>query len=471
MLPKTLRWRIQIWHTLLLSIIVISLLYAFQQNRREIGYQAIDRRLKTLIPQILPALERGGPRGRASRRHAIGDLPPAFGRRGDFPRKEPIPERVRALLGDDVYLINWGPRERLRLTSENAPSPTSSFPKSGDVRTVDGFREAIHLSPRGGALICGVSTAPLEQELRDLSYKLIGIGTAIIVSGFFVGWFLTSRSLLPIKKISASAHRFANGHLGERISLGETTSELGQLSEVIDDTFAKLENSFEQQQRFTADASHEMRTPISVILAKTQFALKKERSPEMYRDSLQSCHDSAQHMRTLVDNLLELARLDTSGKSLHRQRCDLAEIAQESLDFIQPLADKKRITLSADLKSVCVVADAPRIKRVLINLLSNAVKYNHDEGSVLLKLAVRADKAHITVSDRGLGISPEKLPHLFERFYRSDQARTTRTADQEGSTGLGLAIAEAIITSHGGTISVESELGQGSTFSVTLPVS
>jgi two-component system, OmpR family, sensor kinase len=492
---QSIRWRIQLWHTLLLAIIVTVLLYAFHRSQREITYEILDRELTGPVTGLLPRFDSGGggpgPPERGPRRRPGGprefdelsdDFPPGRpggpgGRPGPGgpPEErldiEAIDERVAELVERDIYVVAWGrPEEDVIYQSENVPDtlpdrPTQSEP-GFTTRTRDGFREVIHQSPGGRVIISGTSLQPYEQKLANLQFRLIGIGGGLIALGFLVGSLLISRSLKPIKTISDTAHGISNGDLSRRIKIPETESELGQLSTVLNDTFEKLETSFEHQVRFTADASHEMRTPIAVILAKAQFALSRERTPEKYQDALQTCMDSAQHMRSLIDALLELAKVDSGEFNLHREDRDLANLTHEVVELIRPLADERKVTLVTHIDATPLSFDPQRMRQALLNLLSNAVKYNREEGEIHLTLTRNEQGATLSIQDTGPGIAKENIPHLFERFYRVDRARTR---GKEGGTGLGLAITHAIIQAHGGTIEVESILDIGTTFRINLP--
>lgn len=484
--PQSIRWRIQLWHTLLLAIIVTVLLYAFHRSQREITYEILDRELTGPLTGLLPRFDKGepGPPGRGPRRRPggpgdFGEFPP--GRPGgpggpngpptERSDLEAIEERISELTERNIYIVAWGrPEDRPIFQSENVPDPLPDRPQERvtgfTTRTRDGYREVIHQSPGGGTIISGTSLQPYEQKLANLQFRLVGIGGGLVTLGFLVGSFLISRSLKPIQGISDTAHGISHGDLSRRIDIREPNGELGQLSTVLNDTFEKLETSFEHQVRFTADASHEMRTPIAVILAKSQFALSRERTPEKYQEALQTCMDSAQHMRSLIDALLELAKVDSGEFNLHREDRDLANLTREVVELIRPLADERHVTLVINIQAAPLSFDPQRMRQALLNLLGNAVKYNREEGEIHLILTRTEQGATLSIQDTGPGIAKENLPHLFERFYRVDRARTR---GKEGGTGLGLAITHAIIEAHGGTIDVESTLDVGTTFKINLP--
>ncbi|YCM42695.1 ATP-binding protein [Verrucomicrobiaceae bacterium 227] len=497
-LSQSIRWRIQLWHTLLLALIITVLLYAFHRSQREVTYEILDRELTGQVTALLPRFDRGGPgrpeRGPRRRPGGPEDFDEDFDelstnrsrRRGGRPGPDPddsdappghrldleaIEERVAELVTRDIYVIAWGtPEEGIIYQSDNVSTSLSETPPTVEpgftTLTRDGFREVIHQSPGGGIIISGTSLQPYEQKLANLQFRLIGIGGGLVTLGFLVGSFLIGRSLKPIQGISETAHGIAKGDLSRRIEIHEPDGELGQLSLVLNDTFEKLETSFEHQVRFTADASHEMRTPVAVILAKSQFALSRERTPEKYQEALKTCMDSAQHMRSLIDALLELAKVDSGEFNLHLEDRDLAHLTHEVAELIRPLADERRVKLITNINSAPLSFDPQRMRQALLNLLGNAVKYNREKGEIHLSLTRHEQGITLSIQDTGPGIAKENIPHLFERFYRVDRARTR---GKEGGTGLGLAITHAIIQAHGGTIEVESTLDHGTTFKINLP--
>jgi signal transduction histidine kinase len=208
-----------------------------------------------------------------------------------------------------------------------------------------------------------------------------------------------------------------------------------------------------------------LRTPVSVILTQTQGTLNRERSPAEYRETLESCQRAAQRMRRLIESLLALARLDAGPVSSRREPLDLARCATDCVELVQPLATERRITIQSQLAEAPCVGDADQLVLVINNLLTNAIHYNRDGGNIAINTRMENDRAVLTVSDNGPGIAPEHLPHIFDRFYRADAARTS----SQGRAGLGLAITKAIVEAHGGTIQVASEPGRGSSFEVRLP--
>jgi heavy metal sensor kinase len=348
------------------------------------------------------------------------------------------------------------------ITIHSAANPFQALP----VQTFLAFREIVQSLPSGNSVLVGCSIAPQLRELHHTVLKLGAAGGIILLLGLVGGRWLVERALRPIDDISTAAAKIAAGDLSQRINVVETESELGRLAAVLNSTFARLETAFAQHQQFTADAAHELRTPVSVILTQTQTALSRERYAAEYRETIEACQRSAQRMRRLIESLLELARLDAGQETMKRVRFNLAGTVNDSAEQLKPIAGQHNLKILTELAPVEITGDAERLARVITNLLSNAIEYNRPEGEVRVKLEAQAGLAVLAVSDTGPGISGEDLPHVFERFYRGDKARTT----SNGNAGLGLAISKAIVEAHGGTIEVASQEKVGTTFTVRLPV-
>jgi heavy metal sensor kinase len=266
--------------------------------------------------------------------------------------------------------------------------------------------------------------------------------------------------------MTGTAERISASNLSERIDESRIKSELGRLAQVLNRMFARLEASFARQASFTADASHELRTPISVVVAQSELALASQRSPAEYQEALKACYRAAKRMEALVEGLLTLARMDAGQPENHQESVDLRAVVESSVALLQPLAGQKQVELTCDLQTVQVAGDAARLGQVVANLVSNAVTYNREGGRVRLQFVAEGHQAILTVSDTGIGIGQADLPRVFERFYRVDKART----GNRGGAGLGLAICQEIVRHHGGTIDVASAIGEGTTFTVRLPL-
>jgi heavy metal sensor kinase len=328
------------------------------------------------------------------------------------------------------------------------------------------MREAFRFLPRGQCLLVGRSLVPDLAAMRRLALWLTAAGATVLLLGLAGGWWVATRAIRPIDAISATAVRIADGDLSQRISAADTDSELGRLAGVLNSTFARLEAAFAQQARFTSDASHELRTPVSVILTQTQTALSRERTNLEYREALEACQRAAHRMKALTESLLELARLDAGHAPIKKRQFDLPGVARDCVDLLRPLAAERGIQISCDVPPMECLGDAERIGQVVTNLLTNAIHFNREQGEVRLSARAENGAVLLTVTDTGQGIPAEDIPHLFERFYRVDKSRSRI----QGRNGLGLAICKAIVDAHGGTIQVASQAGVGSTFTVRLPL-
>jgi heavy metal sensor kinase len=302
-------------------------------------------------------------------------------------------------------------------------------------------------------------------ELEQTAWRLTGAGGIVLALGLIGGWWLATRAISPIQSISATAGKIAAGDLSQRIQAEERESELGRLVGVLNSTFAQLEAAFVQQGRFTSDAAHELRTPVTVLLTRIQTTLAQRREVGQYQETLEICQRTVQRMRRLIESLLQLARLDSGQESMKRERFDLTRMIEENVELVQPLASNGKICIHQSGTKVLYTGDRDRLAQVVSNLLSNAIEYNRPHGEIWVEAGATDDSIVITVEDNGMGIRERDLPHLFTRFYRADPSRTS----DRGRTGLGLAISKAIVEAHGGHIEVVSSLGQGSTFTVRLP--
>jgi heavy metal sensor kinase len=353
------------------------------------------------------------------------------------------------------------PRDALEKGPPANPGPAGP----AEARTRGQMREMFRFLPHAQCVLVGRSLAPDLAAMRRLALWLTAAGTAVLLLGLAGGWWAATRAIRPIEAISATAVRIAGGDLSRRINTADTDSELGRLAGVLNSTFARLEAAFTQQARFTSDASHELRTPVSVILSQTQTALSRERPGLEYREALEACQRAARRMKTLTESLLDLARLDAGQEPMKQERFALLRVAGECVEMVRPLAAERGIQIHCDVAAPECLGDAGRIGQVVTNLLTNAIHFNRDQGEVRLAARTEGSVILLTVADTGQGIPAEDVPHLFERFYRADKSRSRI----QGRNGLGLAICKAIVEAHGGSIEVASQPGAGSTFTVKLP--
>lgn len=251
-----------------------------------------------------------------------------------------------------------------------------------------------------------------------------------------------------------------------RIDVREVDSELGKLAAILNQMFARLEAAFERQVRFTGDASHELRTPLSVIQTAAQLSLSRPRSPEEYQESLETCLCASRRMKSIVEGLLALARNDAGQQDQQIEMLDWGTLVRDTVAALVTLAAEKNISIDVQAVSLLVCGDSTKLNQVVTNLVCNAIYYNRPGGTVDVTLAAVGPEAVLTVSDTGCGIPAADQPHIFERFYRVDKARSR----DFGGSGLGLAICKSIVEGQGGRIGFTTEVDKGTTFVVHLPL-
>ena len=349
------------------------------------------------------------------------------------------------------------------------------FPRSGsahEVVDIGGrrFRTAVSSLACGGETFELLVASPLDEVLavtRVFRYLLLGLIPAVLVLASLGGYWLSRRALRPVDQITAAARSISVQNLSQRISVPRTGDELQRMSETWNEVLERLESSVKHIRQFTADASHELRTPIALIRATAELALRRERAPEEYRNSLRSIESEAEQMTALTESLLVMARADSNGFQMTLVPTDLNAIVSHVVGQHQALAGEKGIHLKIDSagRPALAHADGPAIHRLLLILLDNALKHTPAGGTVTVAAHKYDGSVLLSVADTGEGIAPDALPHIFERFYRSDPARAGGSG-----FGLGLSIAQAIAQAHGTRIRVESSLGAGALFIVSLKV-
>lgn len=281
------------------------------------------------------------------------------------------------------------------------------------------------------------------------------------------GWLLAQRALRPVDRMTEAARRISAEHLDERLDTTGSDDELDRLAATLNDMLGRLDVAFRQTRQFSADASHELQTPLTILKGEIEVALRAPRSPEEYRRVLASALEESERIARLVEGLLLLSRADAGVLRMDRQAVDLAELVMEVVDYAQVLAKAHGVALEfKPMAPVTVQGDRVHLRRLLLNLVDNGIKYTPAGGLVTLTLQHDGRYAALCVVDTGFGLTPEEQACIFQRFYRAPEALSR---GQEGS-GLGLCIARSIAEAHGGRIEVQSAAGCGSTFTVLLPL-
>src|SRR3984893_2352372 len=313
----------------------------------------------------------------------------------------------------------------------------------------------------------GVSENALRGEFNRMVGALsLGLPIALLLVGI-TGYFVALRALRPLDSMARRAKQINAEHLNERLELENPDDELGHLGTAFNETLARLEHSFEQLKQFTADASHELRTPLTAMRSVGEVALQNGGDTQYHHDVIGSILEEVNRLTHLVDNLLIFARADSSHLPLQRSEVGLLELATESADLLEVLAEEKRQSLEIEGdKSLTIIGDRLILRPAPTAIIHNAVKYSPSQGSIRVRVASQNGDATVEIQDSGPGIAPEHRAKVFERSYRVDKARTR----SEGGSGLGLSIADWSIKAHGGQIELQCSEQAGCTFRIRLPL-
>jgi heavy metal sensor kinase len=317
-----------------------------------------------------------------------------------------------------------------------------------------------------------VQVASLLDEVHEALGRfrlMLALAMPILLIGASAGgYWLSTRALAPVDEISRAAQRISIENLTDRLKVPETGDQLQRLSQTLNAMFSRLEASVSRMRQFTADASHELRAPVSLIRTTAEVAVQRDRTANEYRESLEEILEEAERTSEVVDSLMLLARADSGKEAIKRLPVDACDVIREAAAQAERLARGHDIDFCVAMpdRPIPISADAAALRRALLILMDNAVKYTPAGGAVRVEATAKEGFATVSVSDTGIGISREDLPQVFERFWRADKARSR----EQGGAGLGLSIARWIVEAHRGSIVAESEPGRGSTFHVWIPL-
>jgi heavy metal sensor kinase len=306
---------------------------------------------------------------------------------------------------------------------------------------------------------------PIEEVLTGL-IMTFAVGMPLIVAiAIGGGYLLTRRAMRNVDEITSQAEHISSNNLSERLPAFQTGDELERLTIALNRMMERLDDAFQHINRFSADVTHELRTPLTIIRGELEAAVQHQHLTPELLDLVGSALEETERLRTIVEQLLVVSRLDAGDAQMEKVPLDLGQLATSTAEQMLLLAEEKSITVRCDAQpGVEVEGDPSRLKQVVVNLLDNAIRYTGQGGSILVSTAKQDDWATLTVADNGAGIPPEALPHVFERFYRADKARSRYS----GGSGLGLAIVKAICTAHHGDVEITSTEGVGTTVTIRL---
>lgn len=357
-------------------------------------------------------------------------------------------------------------------TQASLPPPREEDAGYATIRLADGRRLRTLTkgrSARGTPYLFRVARVDriFEEELRPtLIVLVLGIPLAAALAGLG-GYLLARRALAPIGRMAARAESISADRLSERLPVENPDDELGQLATVVNRTFARLERSFELLRQFTADASHDLRTPLTALRSVGEVGLREPRTGDQYREIVGSMLEETDRLTRLIDSLLTISRADAGHVKLDREPMDLGDLAREVTTYLGVLAEDKSQQLVVEgAAPVPVVADRLVLRQALVNLVDNAIKYSPASAPIRIRVSARDGHGVIAVCDEGPGIPAEHRARVFDRFYRVDKSR----ARASGGAGLGLSIARWAVEVNGGHIELETEEGRGCQFRIVLPL-
>ncbi len=466
-----------VWHGAVLLMVIAAFCVTVYRVVWTEKLRLIDKLLSHADTVLTTGMARSLPATEATKRIDAAVMPIDQQKSSERIKPEEIDldSQARAFFRDNtpgyIYCAIGNANGKPLLVSENAPvdlilkpiDPRAPIDRA--YRTSGNRRELSRTPYIGLSSVVGIDLAPELARMRGFTIILIASGFVGWLLGLLIGWWQAGRSLQPLAVIATTVSRIAEGNLDERIDIAATQGELAELGRVLNHTFDRLHATLEHEKQLTADASHELRTPVTVLLSETQRMLKRNRTPDEYRTGLATCHDTALRMRRLVEGLLLLARHESRSVPRHREFCNFAEIARDSAKHLETLATSHNISLKGEYEPVFCEADPIGISQVATNLIKNAIVHNRSGGNVNISCQSTGPTAVLVVTDDGPGILPTDLPHIFQRFFRSPSARSK----DNGQSGLGLAVTKAIVQGHGGVVEATSEFGKGSRFVVRLP--
>jgi heavy metal sensor kinase len=384
------------------------------------------------------------------------------------------PARAVVHLSADARALPFGSYRALIDVAEasDAPGSFGLVDLGGPVGQVRYFvRPITEAGPEVAAVVSAAPTSAFRVGPPRLLTAMLWTAPFVLAASLLIGYLLVGRTLKPVDQIVDEVEAISDGRsLHRRLAEPKTHDELARLNSTLNAMLARLEQSFATLRRFTADASHELKTPLTVLRSGIERSLTHPTTSPDVMETLEETLLEVNRMAELVDSLLTLARADEGRAPLHLDDLDLREVLAELAETAGILGEQVSVDVAVEVpqQPILMRADRSRLRQLLQNLLSNAIKYTPSGGSVWIGSATEDGRVVLTVRDAGIGIAPGDLPHIFDRFWRADPARS-RTGARPGA-GLGLAISKWIAEAHGGSIAVQSKPGRGTTFTVTLPI-
>jgi heavy metal sensor kinase len=452
----SIRWRLTLWNTLGLTVMLLAFAALVYALLRHALYEQIDHRLMGAFRQ-------------AERDSRVAAEPDERLRYWIDEWKEH--ENLSAV----VYDADGKVRGRTEELAADSIPPAPAAPGGGhrlhdEVIPILGrqrvLEAALPLGDRPSTVVIMAALDDVDHELGEVGTVLVTAVPIMLLLSAGLGYALARKALAPMERLRRSTAEITADRLDRRLPVVNPRDELGRLTETFNAMIGRLERSFAEIRRFTADASHELRTPLTAIRTEAEVALSKPLALAEHQQLLGSILEECGRLTRLTDQLLALAREDARAARQLQEPVDLAALVADVAETMRPLAEAKGLALHVKAhEPLPVRGDAARLREIFFNILDNGIKYTPEGGEVEVRTDHHGPEAVVTVRDTGVGIPAEHLPHVFERFYRVDKARSR----EEGGTGLGLSIARTIVQAHGGQIELASTPGQGTVCTVSLP--
>jgi heavy metal sensor kinase len=449
----SIRLRLTIWYSavLLLGLVLFaSGMWLALEHRLIAG---VDARLAQRVQGLRAVLEMEG--GSGDRRQLKEEL-------SEFAKE--VPDGTAMQVRDEMGTVILSPADQSALPAFVA-GPLGYRTSERDGPSFRIFTTRLEHGGRSYEVVVAALLDEVRAVMRDFRNLLLMMVPAVLAAACLGGYWISRHALAPVDEITRVAKSISVQNLSRRLVVPKTGDELQRMSETWNAVLERLDGAVKRIRQFTADASHELRTPVALIRATAELALRREREPEQYQKSLRDIEDEAKRMTELTESLLTVARADANGLDMPLTPTDLNRVLAEVVRRNEAVAEAKGIALRVEVTdgAASAAVNEPGIRRLMLILIDNAFKHTLPGGTVTLSTAARANGIILSVRDSGEGIEAADLPHIFERFYRADKSR-----GGSGGAGLGLSIAQIIARAHGSEIEVESAPGSGSCFRLTL---
>jgi heavy metal sensor kinase len=454
--PRSLHFRLIVWHTVLLSAVALAFGFYTYLGLQHYLVSSLETTLERRSEQIAGSL--------------VSHLPDI----GEEKLKQEIqilyaPEQnnrfIRVTDYSGAIIYTSGVPKDVSFAPDEIPLPKVATPLNRSESTLQGnqlYIATVPIAPTGSNhhyyVEVGSSDFSIQSTLQGLISTLFMGFPVLIILAVGGGYFLVERSLSSVSAVMRAAEDISLHNLSKRLPIVHTGDKLEQLSQALNRMIGRLEESFQHVSRFTADASHELRTPLTLMRGELELIVEQPHLPADLRQQVGNVFEETERLMRITEGLLSIARLEAGEIKMELGIFDLSELTASTADQLRLLAEEKHITLQVSTKAtIHVQGDAARIKQVIVNLIDNAIKYTPENGVVHVLVRSENSRAKFEVQDNGIGIAPEHISHIFDRFYRTDAARSRGV----GGTGIGLSIVRSICHAHGGSVDIQSTEGKG----------